>query len=245
MAGHSKWSNIKHTKARQDAKRGKIFTKLIREITVTAKMGGGDPAVNPRLRLAIERALNANLSKENIERAIKRGVGNEYTDNLTEVRYEGYGLHGVAVIVDCLTDNKNRTVAEVRYVFNKCGGNLSAEGSVAYLFAKKGVLSFAPGCNEDMIMAIALETEADDVRSNDDGSVDVFTKPQHFEEVKSALISAHLTPTRVNIKQIASTMVTLTQAQSEEITRLIDMLEDLDDVQFLYSNANIHENRCT
>ncbi len=239
MAGHSKWANIKHTKARQDAKRGKIFTKLIREITVAARMGGGDESANPRLRLAIDKALSANMPKDTIQRAVKRGAGDDEADNMMEIRYEGYGPNGVAVMVDCLTDNKNRTVAEVRHAFTKCGGNLGTDGSVSYLFTKQGLINFAPGADEEKIMEAALEAGAEDVQSNDDGSIDVVTTPDDFETVRDAMNNAKLEFINAEITMTPSTEVELDQDQAEKMIRLTDMLEDLDDVQNVYSNADI------
>lgn len=242
MAGHSKWHNIQHRKGAQDAKRGKIFTKLIREITVAAKMGGGDPDANPRLRAAIDKALSANMTKDTVQRAVKRGAGGGEGENMMEVRYEGYGPNGVAIIVDCLTDNKNRTVAEVRHAFTKNGGNLGTDGSVAYLFSKKGLISFPAGSDEDKIMEVAIEAGADDVDTNDDGSIDITTTAEDFMTVKDALTAAGLTPEGGEVTMIASTEVELTdEDQATKMIRLSDMLEDLDDVQNVYSNANISE----
>ena len=194
MAGHSKWANIRHRKGAQDAKRGKIFSKLIREITVAAKMGGGDPDANPRLRAAIDKALGQNMTKDTIDRAVKRGSGDAEGENYEEIRYEGYGPAGVAVMVDCLSDNRNRTVAEVRHAFTKRGGNLGTDGSVAYLFTKQGIISYAAGADEDQIMETALEAGAEDVVSNDDGTVDVVTTPEEFVDVKAAMVAAGLEP---------------------------------------------------
>jgi YebC/PmpR family DNA-binding regulatory protein len=194
MAGHSKWANIQHRKKAQDAKRGKLFTKLIREITVSARMGGGDPSANPRLRAAIDAALSNNMTKDTIERATKRGAGDMEGENYEEVRYEGYGPNGVAIMVDCLTDNRNRTVAEVRHAFSKFGGNLGTDGSVAYLFTKTGILSYPPDSDEDMIMEAALEAGADDVVTNDDGSIDVMTSPEEFMNVKEVMVAAGMIP---------------------------------------------------
>jgi YebC/PmpR family DNA-binding regulatory protein len=237
MAGHSKWANIQHRKKAQDAKRGKIFTKLIREITVAARMGGGDPGSNPRLRLAIDKALSQNMTKDTIERARKKGEGSSEGDALAEIRYEGYGPNGVAVMVDCMTDNKNRTVSEVRHAFSKYGGQLGTDGSVAYLFSKKGVLSFAPGSDEEKIMEVALEAGAGDVVANDDESIDVYTADADFVAVKEALVAAGLVPENAEVTMIASTEVELDESSSEKMMRLQDMLEDLDDVQDVYSNA--------
>ena len=241
MAGHSKWANIKHRKAAQDAKRGKLFTKLIREITVSARTGGSDLDSNPRLRDAIAKALAANMTKDTVERAIKRGVGDTDGDNYEEVRYEGYGAGGVAVMVDCLTDNRNRTVAEVRHAFSKTGGNLGTGGSVAYLFSQQGILSFPPGSNEERIMELALEAGADDIVSNEDGSVDVTTSPEAFHQVQEAFEQAGLTPESSELTMAASTEVSLELEDAEKVVRLVDMLEDLDDVQQVYTNADFSE----
>jgi YebC/PmpR family DNA-binding regulatory protein len=241
MAGHSKWANIQHRKGTQDAKRGKLFTKLIREITVSARVGGGDPANNPRLRVVMDKALAANMSKDSLERAIKKGSGAGEGDNYDEVRYEGYGPGGVAVMVDCLTDNRNRTVSEVRHAFSKAGGNLGTDGSVAYLFSKVGILSFGPETDEDSVMEAALEAGADDVIGNDDGSVDVLTTPEAFEAVVAALKQGGLAPENAEITQRASTSASLSPEDAEKMIRLLERLEDLDDVQNVYSNADISE----
>lgn len=241
MAGHSKWANIKHRKASQDAKRGKIFTKLIREITVAARAGGPDADTNPRLRDAIDKSLSANMKKDTIENAIKRGSGTMDGENYEEVRYEGYGPNGVAVMVDCLTDNRNRTVADVRHAFTKCGGNLGTDGSVAYLFSKLGVLSFSSDCDEDTIMEAALEAGADDVVTLDDGSIEVQTAVESFLDVKQAMIDAGLEPDMAENTMQASTEVSLDGEDAEKIMRLVDMLEDLDDVQNVYTNADFSD----
>ncbi|MFM8331187.1 MAG: YebC/PmpR family DNA-binding transcriptional regulator [Candidatus Methylumidiphilus sp.] len=241
MAGHSKWANIQHRKGVQDAKRGKIFTKCIREITVSARMGGGDPANNPRLRAVIDKALTANMTKDTIERAIKKGTGAAEGDNYDEVRYEGYAPGGIAVLVDCLTDNRNRTVAEVRHAFSKAGGNLGTDGSVAYLFSKTGVLSFAADVDEDRLMEVALEAGADDVADNGDGSADVLAAQENFEAVKAALAAAGLVPESAEVTMRAGTSIALDLEDAEKLIRLIERLEDLDDVQNVYSNANISE----
>lgn len=241
MAGHSKWANIKHTKARQDAKRGKVFTKLIREITVAARLGAEDINSNPRLRAVVDKAFNANMPKDTINRAIKRGAGAGADDNLIEVRYEGYGPSGVAVMVDCLTDNRNRTVAEVRHAFSKCGGNLGAEGSVSYLFKQQGLITFAPGNNEEKIMEVALEAAADDVNTNDDGSIDVLTSPEVFENVREAMKAANLIPSHAEVTVFTSTEVKLDKKSTKQMERLTEMLEDLDDVQNVFSNADYPE----
>ncbi len=239
MAGHSKWANIQHRKGAQDAKRGKLFTKLIREITVAARLGGPDPAANPRLRAAVDKALGSNMTKETIERAIKRGSGAQEGENFEEVRYEGYGPNGVALMVDCLTDNRNRTVAEVRHAFSKAGGNLGTDGSVAYLFSKAGVIGFAAGCDEEQIMEAALEAGAEDVVSGDDGSIEVLTGPEEFNAVKQALEAAALNPEYAEVTMRPSTTVTLDLEDAEKVMRLVDALEELDDVQSVYSNAEI------
>lgn len=240
MAGHSKWANIKHRKGRQDAKRGKIFTKIIRELTVAASQGGGIPADNPRLRLAVDKALGANMTRDTIDRAIARGAGTNEAQNVEELVYEGYGPNGVAVFVEAMTDNRNRTAAEVRHAFSKAGGNLGTDGSVAYLFERKGQISYEPGVDEEALLDVALEAGADDVVTNDDGSVDVFTAFQSFIGVKEALIAAGFTPVNAEVAMIATTEADLTDVESaQKIMRLIDALEDLDDVQNVYSNANI------
>ena len=241
MAGHSKWANIQHRKGAQDAKRGKLFTKLIREITVAARMGDPDPASNPRLRMAVDKALGGNMTKDTIERAIKRGSGVQDGDNFEEVRYEGYGPGGTAVMVDCMTDNRNRTVAEVRHAFTKAGGNLGTDGSVAYQFAKTGVLSYPAGCDEDQLMEAALEAGADDVVSNDDGSVDVLTPPDQFIDIRDAMKSAGLEPEQAEVTMRAENTSPLDLDGAEKMLRLLERLEDLDDVQEVYSNADISE----
>lgn len=241
MAGHSKWANIQHRKKAQDAKRGKLFTKFIREITVAARMGDPDPNANPRLRLAVDNALTANMSKDTIERAIKRGAGAQEGENYEEVRYEGYGPGGVAVMVDCMTDNRNRTVAEVRHAFTKAGGNLGTSGSVAFQFTHTGVLSYAPGCDEDAIMEAALEAGANDVVSNDDGSVDVLVEPVDFMVVKEAMVAAGLEPEQAEVTMRAENLSPLEAEDAEKLLRMLDRLEDLDDVQNVYSNADISE----
>ncbi len=241
MAGHSKWANIQHRKKAQDSKRGKIFTKLIREITVAARMGEPDPASNPRLRLAVDKALGANMTKDTIERAIKRGAGAQDGENFDEIRYEGYGPGGVAVIVDCLTDNRNRTVSEVRHAFTKAGGNLGTSGSVAFQFAQTGVLSYPAGSDEDAIMEAALEAGADDVLSDDDGSVDVLTAPEVFVSVREAMIAAGFEPEQAEVTLRAENTTSLDKDDAEKMIRMIDVLEELDDVQDVYSNADIAE----
>lgn len=241
MAGHSKWANIRHRKGAQDARRGKIFSKLIREITVAAKMGGGDPASNPRLRTAIDKALGQNMTKDTIDRAVKRGSGDTEGENYEELRYEGYGAAGVAVMVDCLTDNRNRTVGEVRHAFTKRGGNLGTDGSVAYLFSKQGILSYPAGSDEDKIMEMALEAGAEDVVTNDDGSIDVITAPENFVDVKEAMAAAGLKPENSDVTMTPSTTVELSLDDAQKVMGLIDMLEDLDDVQNVYTNADFSD----
>ncbi|MBF7141649.1 MULTISPECIES: YebC/PmpR family DNA-binding transcriptional regulator [Pseudomonas] len=239
MAGHSKWANIKHRKERQDAKRGKIFTKWIRELTVAAKQGGGDPGSNPRLRLALDKALGANMSRDIIDRAIARGAGSTEGENVEELGYEGYGPGGVAVMVEAMTDNRNRTAAAVRHAFSKCGGNLGTDGSVAYLFERKGQLSFAAGVDEEALTEAAIEAEADDVVSHEDGSVDVFTSFASFYGVRTALEAQGFKAADAEIILEPSTQVDLDREGAEKVLKLIDMLEDLDDVQNVYSNAAI------
>lgn len=242
MAGHSKWANIKRHKAKVDAVKGKIYTKLIREITVAAKLGGGDPGGSPRLRAALDKALDANMTKDVIERAIKRGVGGMEGEQVDEVRYEGYGPGGTALMVDCMTNNRNRTVGEIRHAFSKHGGNLGTDGSVSYLFKKLGQITFAPGADEDKIMEIALVAGADDVVTNDDKSIDVITSPDSFMTVKDALAKAGLKPVQADVAMVASLDVVITDKESaEKIMGLIDALEELDDVQSVYSNADVGE----
>ena len=239
MAGHSKWANIQHRKKAQDAKRGKVFTRLIREITVAARMGGGsDPAANPRLRLAVDKALAANMPKDTIDRAAKRGAGELDGVEYEEVRYEGYGPGGTAVIVDCMTDNRNRTVAEVRHAFSKSGGNLGTSGSVAFQFSEVGVLSYPPGSDEDAIMEAALEAGADDVVGSDDESVEVLTDPAEFQTVKEAMAAADLAPEDAEVTMRASVTAPLSVDDAEKMLRLLDTLEELDDTQNVYSNAD-------
>ncbi|KEI72421.1 YebC/PmpR family DNA-binding transcriptional regulator [Endozoicomonas elysicola] len=239
MAGHSKWANIKHRKAAQDAKRGKVFTKIIRELVVAAKQGGGAVEDNPKLRAIVDKALAANMTRDTINRAIARGVGGDDDSNMEEVTYEGYGAGGIAVLVECLTDNRNRTVAEVRHAFSKHGGNLGTDGSVAYLFERKGQIFFEEGVDEEQVMDAALEAGAEDVVSNDDGSVEVLTEWTEFMAVKDALEAAGLTPAGGEVAMIASLQTELDLAGAEKIMKLIDRLEDLDDVQNVYTNADI------
>ena len=239
MAGHSKWANIQHRKKAQDAKRGKVFTKLIREITVAARTGDADPAANPRLRLAVDKALGANMNKDTIERAIKRGSGTQDGENFDEIRYEGYGPGGVAVIVDCMTDNRNRTVSEVRHAFTKAGGNLGTSGSVAFQFVQTGILSYPAGSDEDTIMEAALEAGANDVLGNDDGSIDVLTEVEDFVNVREAMLAAGFEPEQAEVTMRAANTTPLDKNDAEKMIRLIDVLEELDDVQEVYSNADI------
>jgi len=241
MAGHSKWANIKHRKAGQDAKRAKVFTKIIRELTVATKLGGEFVADNPRLRAAVDKALGANMTRDTIDRAVARGAGAADNDSLEELVYEGYGPGGVAVLIETLTDNKNRTVAEVRHGFTKFGGNLGTSGSVSYLFAKQGIISFAAGSDEDRILEVALEAGAEDVTTFDNGSIDVVTSPDSFGEVKDALANADLIPAHSEVSMIASTEAELDLENAEVLLRLVDHLEDLDDVQNVYSNASISD----
>ena len=241
MAGHSKWANIKHRKAAQDAKRGKIFTKLIRELVVAAKMGGGNVEDNPRLRAAVDKALGANMTRDTINRAVARGAGGDDDSNMDEIVYEGYGPGGVAVLVECLTDNRNRTVSDVRHAFSKRGGNLGTDGSVAYLFERKGQIFFEPGADEDQIMDVALEVGAEDVVSNDDGSIEVLTEWTEFMTVKEGLEKAGLKPAGGEVTMIASTLAEVDLDGAEKVLKLVDHLEDLDDVQEVYTNADISE----
>jgi YebC/PmpR family DNA-binding regulatory protein len=237
MAGHSKWANIQHRKGRQDSKRGKIFTRLIKEITVAARLGGGDPGSNPRLRLAVDKAYDNNMPKDNVERAIKRGSGELDGVSYEEIRYEGYGVGGAAVLVDCMTDNKTRTVADVRYAFTKNGGNLGATGSVAFLFKHCGQLMFAPGTDEDKLMEAALDAGADDVVANDDGSFEVVTGPYEFSKVKAALEKAGFKPELAEVTMKPSTETELKGDDAVKMQRLLDALEGLDDVQEVYTTA--------
>lgn len=238
MAGHSKWANIKHVKARHATKRGKVFTKLIRAISMATRLGGENIDSNPRLRAMVDKAYAANMTKDMIHRAIKRVTGGEATsDNLTEVRYEGYGPNGVAVIVDCLTDNKNRTAAEVRHAFKECGGNLGTNGSVAYLFTQRGLLTFPPNSDEEKVIEMALEMGADDVITNNDGSIDVITVPGQLEKVRDAMKSADLNFSYAEVTMLASTEIKLDKENAERMLHLKEMLENLDDVQNVYSNA--------
>jgi len=240
MAGHSKWHNIQHRKGAQDAKRGKIFTKLIKEIVVAAKMGGGVIENNPSLRTVIDKALAANMKRDTIDNAIKRGAGDLDGVNYEEVRYEGYGLGGTAIMVDCLTDNRNRTVADVRHAFSKHGGSLGTDGSVSYMFSKQGFISFASG-DEDAIMEVAIESSADDVITNNDGSIDVMTSPDDFFSVKDAFIANNLNPEHFQITMEPANRIELNIEDAEKFMKLIDTLEDLDDTQEVYHNADISD----
>ncbi|MBF8269984.1 MAG: hypothetical protein HW386_1693 [Gammaproteobacteria bacterium] len=239
MAGHSKWANIQHRKGKQDARRGKLFTKLIREITVAARMGDGDPGMNPRLRTAIDVARSNSMPKDTIDRAVKRGTGGEEGQHLEEIVYEGYGPGGVAVMVDCMTDNRNRTVGEVRHAFTKCGGNLGTDGSVAYQFKKTGLISYPRGSDENTLLEAALEAGAQDVITHKDGSIDIITSPDTFLDVKQALLNAGHMPEAAEITMQAASTMTLELDTAESMVKLLDMLEDLDDVQKVYSNADI------
>ena len=245
MSGHSKWANIRFRKAAQDAKRGKIFTKLIREITTAARMGGGDESSNPRLRSAVISALAQNMTRDTIKRAIERGVGGGEGTELESITYEGYGVGGVAVMVECMTDNRNRTASDVRHGFSKFGGNLGTTGSVGYLFTKQGVINFLPDdggkmpVTEEQAMDIALEAGADDVVVNDDGSIDVFTTPDNFAPVVDAFTAQNIQPSNAQVTMTPSTETALDAETAVKFIRMIDYLEDLDDVQEVYHNANI------
>ncbi len=246
MAGHSKWANIKHKKAANDKKRAKVWTKIIREITVAAKEGGtSDPNAHPRLRLAVDKALAANMPKDTIERACKRGAGETDGANYEEIRYEGYGPGGIAILVDCMTDNRNRTVSEVRHAFTKAGGNLGTDGSVSYLFNKIGSIIFASGADEDAIMEVALDAGADDIVTEDDGSIEVITSPENFSTVVAALKEAGLEPLAAEITMRADLLTSVDTETAEKLLRLIDVLEDLDDVQEVHFNADIPDDVLT
>lgn len=241
MAGHSKWANIKHRKARQDAKKGKIFTKLIRELVVAAKAGGPYPEDNPRLRAAVDKALRENMKRDTIDKAITRGAGNQEGDDYEEIRYEGYAPAGVAVMVECLTDNRNRTVSEVRHAFSKKGGNLGTDGSVAYMFNKQGVISFEPGLDEDAVMEAAIEAGAEDVVVNDDSSIDVITPAEEFHAVMDALDQSGFSPAEADLNMESDIKVSLEFEDAQKVMELIDMLEDLDDVQKVYTNIDLSD----
>ena len=237
MAGHSKWANIQHRKGRQDEKRGKIWTRIIREITVAARTGGGDPSANPRLRLAIEKAKAANMPADRVKYNIDKATGNAEGVSYEEIRYEGYGIGGAAIIVDTMTDNRVRTVAEVRHAFSKHGGNMGTEGSVAFQFKNVGQIIFAPGTNEDKVMEVALEAGADDVVTDDDGAIEVLTAPAEFEAVKNALVAAGLTPDVADVTMRPDVTIELTGDDAARMQKLLDILEDLDDVQDVFHNA--------
>ena len=244
MSGHSKWANIRFRKAAQDAKRGKVFTKLIREITTAARMGGGDESSNPRLRSAVVAALAQNMTRDTIKRAVERGVGGGDGADLENITYEGYGVGGVAVMVECMTDNHNRTASDVRHAFTKFGGNLGTTGSVGYLFTKKGVISFAQDedgkmpIDEEQAMEIGLEAGADDIVTNDDGSIDVYTAPEAFADVVEAFEAKGIKPTNAEFSMVPSTEAKLDTKKAAKCMRMIDALEDLDDVQNVYHNAS-------
>ena len=239
MAGHSKWANIQHRKGRQDEKRGRIFTRLIKEITVAAKLGGGDPGTNPRLRLAMDKASDANMPKDKVTDAIKRGTGQLEGVEYEEIRYEGYGIGGAAVIVDCMTDNRTRTVAEVRHAFSKHGGNLGTDGSVAFMFKHCGQLILAPGTSEDKVMEVALEAGAEDVITTEDGAIEVLCAPNDFQSLKDALETAGLKPELAEITMRAATDSALAGEDGVKMQKLLDALEGLDDVQEIYTSAVI------
>ncbi|MEP7181755.1 MAG: YebC/PmpR family DNA-binding transcriptional regulator [Betaproteobacteria bacterium] len=241
MAGHSKWANIKHKKAATDAKRGKIFTRLIKEITVASRLGGGDVSANPRLRLGVDKAYSHNMPKDTIERAIKRGSGELEGVAYEEIRYEGYGINGAAVIVDCMTDNRTRTVADVRHAFSKYGGNLGTDGSVAFLFRHCGQIVFAPGTDENKLMEAAIDAGADDVITSDDGSLEVITGPYDFVAVKDALVKAGFTPEFAEVTMKPTADVEMTGDEAARMQKLLDAIESLDDVQDVYTSAVIAE----
>ena len=241
MAGHSKWANIQHRKGRQDEKRGKAWTRVIREIMVAARLGGGDPGANPRLRLAIEKAKAVNLPVETVKRNIDKATGNLEGVSYEEIRYEGYGIGGAAVIVDCMTDNRVRTVAEVRHAFSKYGGNLGTEGSVAFQFKHCGQFVFAPGANEDRVMEVALDAGAEDVVTGEDGSIEVLSAPGDFETVKNALEAAGLKPEIAEVTMRAENPIEISGEDAVRMQKLLDVLEDLDDVQDVFHNALISE----
>ena len=239
MAGHSKWANIQHRKGRQDEKRGKIWTRIIREITVAARAGGGDLSANPRLRLAVEKAKAANMPADRVKYNIDKATGNQEGVNYEEIRYEGYGIGGAAIIVDTMTDNRVRTVAEVRHAFSKYGGNMGTEGSVSFQFKNVGQIIFAPGTNEDKVMEVALEAGADDVVTDDDGAIEVLTSPAEFEAVKNALEAAGLTPDAADVTMRPDITIPLEGEDAARMQKLLDIIEDLDDVQEVYHNAEL------
>ncbi len=239
MAGHSKWANIKFRKMGQDARKGKLFTKYIREITVSARQGGSDPQTNPRLRTAIDKALTANMTRDTIDRAVKRGIGGEEGQQLEEVRYEGYGPGGVAMMIDCMTNNRKRTVSDVRHLLTKYGGNLGTDGSVAYLFSEKGQIIFSPGTSEDLVMEVGLDVGAEDIQVEEDGTIEVTTASAEFATIKQAMEKRHLLPERAEITLIPATLVDISDRETAEtLIKLVDLLEDLEDVQMVYSNAD-------
>ena len=239
MAGHSKWANIRHKKGKTDAKRGKLFTRLIREVTVAARLGGADAGSNPRLRAAIDTALSANMPKDTIERAAARGAGNLDSDSYEELRYEGYGPNGVAIVVDCMTDNRNRTVADVRHAFTKHGGNLGTDGSVSYLFKKVGLISIEGNAEEEALMEVAIDAGAEDVLQNEDGSYEITTAWEEISSVNDVLVSAGYTLVTSEVTMQAETTVSLAQEAAESMLKFLDALEEIDDVQKVYSNAEI------
>ncbi|WP_404362106.1 YebC/PmpR family DNA-binding transcriptional regulator [Marinobacter sp.] len=241
MAGHSKWANIKHRKAAQDARKGKIFTRMIRELTVAARQGGSNPADNPRLRAVMDKAFTANMKKDTIERAIERGAGGGDDTNYEELTYEGYGPGGVAILVEVMTDNRNRTVADVRHAFNRQGGNLGTDGSVAWLFSKQGIISYSPDVGEEALLEATLESGAEDITQQDDGSWEIVTTPEQFLDVRDSLVAAGLAPDNAEVTMVPSTTAEVEGEMAEAVLRLLDMLEDLDDVQNVYSNAEIGE----
>lgn len=241
MAGHSKWANIQHRKGRQDAKRGKIFTKIIKEITVSARLGGGDPNMNPRLRAAVALAKEENMPSDNITRAIKKGTGELEGVNYEEIRYEGYGINGAAIIIDCLTDNKQRAVADVRHALTKFGGNLGTDGSVAFMFKHCGSLVYEPGTSEDKVMEVALDAGAEDVVTNEDGSIEVITPPNDFVAVKEAMEAAGLKAVLAEVTMKAMNEVEFTGEDAVKMQKILDALEDLDDVQEVYTSAVIED----
>jgi YebC/PmpR family DNA-binding regulatory protein len=241
MAGHSKWANIKHRKAAADSKKGKVFTRLIKEITVAAKMGGGDPGTNPRLRLMLDKARDANMTKDSVQRAVQRGTGELAGVSYEEARYEGYGPGGAAVMVDCLTDNRTRTIAEVRHAFAKNGGNIGADGSVAFLFKHCGQFVFAPGASEDKVMEAVLDAAAEDVVTNADGSIEVISASADFDKVKSALEKAGLKPDAAEVTMKPMSEIALAGRDAEKMRALLDALEELDDVQNVYTTAALEE----
>ncbi len=241
MAGHSKWANIQHRKGRQDAKRGKIFTKIIKEITVSARLGGGDPAMNPRLRAAVAEAKEENMPADNITRAIKKGTGELEGVNYEEIRYEGYGINGAAIIIDCLTDNKQRAVADVRHALTKFGGNLGTDGSVAFMFKHCGSLVYEPGISEDKVMEVALDAGAEDIMTNDDGSIEVITPPNDFLTVKEAMEAAGLKSVLAEVTMKPLNEVEFTGDDAVKMQKILDALEDLDDVQDVYTTAILED----